>query len=87
LGHGRDIPPFQLFEGSAIAAGLGRKPDGAGLFDPSLGSQNKAVQTSLFSKPIEFDGFKIGVVELLPDAEKLDGVVAAQPNVLYRYYT
>jgi hypothetical protein len=76
--------PFPLFAGSAIAAGLG---DGAGLFDPSLGSQNKAVQTGLISKPIEFDGFKIGIVELLPDAEKLDGVVAAQPNVLYRYYT
>lgn len=65
--------------GSAVAAGLGHQPDGAGLFDPSLGGQNKAVQTGLFSKPIEFDGFKIGVVELLPDAEKLYGVAVAQP--------
>jgi hypothetical protein len=48
-------------------------------------NQNKAVQTGLFSKPIEFDGFKIGVVELLPDAGKLDGVAVAQPYVLYRY--
>jgi hypothetical protein len=50
-------------------------------------NQNKAVQTGLFSKPIEFDGFKIGFVELLPDAEKLDGVAVTQPYVLYRYYT
>ncbi len=42
-------------------------------------SQNKAVQTGLYSKPIEFDGFRIGVVELLPDAEKLYGVAVAQP--------
>jgi len=34
-------------------------------------NQNIAVQTGLFSKPIESDGFKIGVVELLPYAEKL----------------
>jgi hypothetical protein len=65
--------------GSAIAAGLGHQPDGAGPFYPSLGGQNKAVQTGLFSKPIEFDGFKTGVVELLPDTEKLDGVAVAQP--------
>ena len=42
-------------------------------------SQNKTVQTGLFFKPLEFDGFKIGVIELLPDAEKLDGVAVAQP--------
>jgi hypothetical protein len=42
-------------------------------------NQNKAVQTGLLSKPIEFDGFRIGVVELLPDAAKLYSVTVAQP--------
>jgi len=31
------------------------------------------VQSRLIFNPIEFDGIKIGVVQLLPDAEKLDG--------------
>jgi hypothetical protein len=39
----------------------------------------EAVQAGLFSNPIEFDGIKNGIVELLPDAEKLDGVAIAQP--------
>ena len=47
----------------------------------------KTVQTGLFFKPIDFDGFKIEVIDLLPDGEKLDGAVVAQPYVLYRYYT
>lgn len=34
---------------------------------------------SLFSKPIEFDGIKIGIVELFPDAEELNGIAVAEP--------
>lgn len=33
----------------------------------------------LFSKPVEFDGIKIGVVDVLPDAEEFNGVAVAQP--------
>lgn len=39
-----------------------------------LGCLGKTVEPGLFSKPIEFDGIKIWVVDLLPDAEEFEGV-------------
>lgn len=43
--------------GSAITPCLGR-PGGC---NPLLWRQGKAVETSLFSNPVEFDGVKFGV--------------------------
>jgi hypothetical protein len=31
------------------------------------------------SNPIEFDGIEIGIIQLFPNAEKLDGIAVAQP--------
>jgi hypothetical protein len=33
----------------------------------------------MFSNPIEFDGIEIGIIQLFPNAEKLDGIAVAQP--------
>jgi hypothetical protein len=38
------------------------------------GSQRETVQACLFSKPVEFDGFKTRVIQVLPDAQELDGI-------------
>lgn len=65
--------------GAAVAAGLGDQADRTCAINPALGGQDKTVQARLFSNPLEFDGIKIGVVQLLPDAEKLNGVPIAQP--------
>ena len=43
-----------------------------------LGRESKAVESGHFFNPIEFDGIKTGVVDLLPDAEDLDGEVFAE---------
>ena len=59
-------------EGSAVAARLRQDSDGAGFLDPLSRGQGKAVQAGALSKPVEFDGIKAGIVETLPDAEKLD---------------
>ena len=38
------------------------------------------MESCLFFTPIEFDGSKTGVLEPLPDAEKLNGVAIAEPT-------
>jgi len=43
--------------------------------------QSETVQSSLFFKPIEFDRFKIGVINVFPDAQKLDCIPAPEPVV------
>ena len=65
--------------GASVASGFGLDADGAGALDPLLGGENKTIEARLLSNPIEFDGIKTGVVDLLPDAEELDGVAVAQP--------
>lgn len=34
---------------------------------------------AIFSKPVEFDGFKIGIVKFFPQTKKLDSFAIAQP--------
>ena len=51
----------------------------AGALDPLLGREGKAVESGHFFNPVEFDGIKTGVVDLLPDTEEFDGVAVAQP--------
>jgi hypothetical protein len=48
-------------------------------FGACEGGIDKTVETGLLSKPIEFDGIKTGVVDLLPEAEEFEGVAVAQP--------
>jgi hypothetical protein len=65
--------------GAAVATGGGNQTDRPGGVDPAFGGEDEAVKPGLFSNPIEFDGIKIGVVELLPDAKELDGVPVPEP--------
>lgn len=60
--------------GSTISARPGDKTGGAGRFDPALGCEGEAIEARLLSNPIEFDGIKIGIIELLPNAEIFDGI-------------
>jgi len=64
---------------SAVPTRPGDETDGPGGFDPALGCEDKAVEARLFSNPIEFDGIEIGIIQLFPNAEKLDGIAIAQP--------
>lgn len=65
--------------GTAVPARPGSDADGARGLDPAFWGQGEAVQTSLHSNPVEFDGIEIRVVELLPDAQELQRVPVAQP--------
>ena len=60
--------------GAAVAACSGDEADGTGCFDPLFWSQCKTVEACLFFKPVEFDGFKILIVQIFPDTEKFDGI-------------
>ncbi len=42
-------------------------------------SIDKAIEAGLHSNPVEFDGIKTGVVDLLPKPEEFEGVAVAQP--------
>ena len=45
------------------------------------GCERKAVEAGLFSKGLEFEIFKIRVVDLLPDANQFKGIAIAHPVV------
>ena len=47
--------------------------------DPLLRGEGETVEAGQFFNPVEFDGIKTRVVDLLPDAEELDGVAVAEP--------
>ncbi len=66
---------------AAITPGPGLKSDGVGGFDPFAGSQREAVQTRLIFKGLEFETFKIRVVDLLPDADEFERVAIPHPTV------
>ena|GEM_PF-1185112 len=70
----------QMRIGAAVASGFGLNTDGRGALDPLLRGEGEAVEAGLLFKPVEFDGIKTGVVDLLPDAGELDGVAVAEPN-------
>ena len=48
-------------------------------FGACEGGIDKAVEPGLLFNPLEFDGIKTGIVDLLPEAEEFDGVTVAQP--------
>ena len=63
---------------AACAAVLGQT-DGACAFDPLSRREHKAVQAGLTSKPLEFEGFEFGIVDVFPDTQKLDRIPVPQP--------
>ena len=50
------------------------QPDRTGRLDPLSGCEHKAVESCLISKPLEFEGFEVWIVDLLPDAQELDSI-------------
>ena len=48
-------------------------------FGACEGGIDKTVEACLTFNPIEFDGIKTGIVDLLPEAEELDGVAVSEP--------
>ena len=64
---------------AAVAPGLGLDAVGAGALDPLLRGEGEAIEAGLHSNPVEFDGIKTGVVDLLPKTEEFEGVAVAQP--------
>ncbi len=64
---------------ATISPGLRLDADGTRALDPLLWGTGKAVQTRLFSKPVEFNGIKIRIVDLLPNPKEFKGVAVAQP--------
>ena len=65
--------------GAAVTPGFGYQADGIRGVNPAFGGQNETIQTRLLFNPIEFDGIKTGIVQLLPNAEKLDSVSIPHP--------
>jgi len=66
-------------KGAAISAGFGGDADCAGCFYPFAGGMHKGVAAGLVHKAVEFDRFKIRVVQLLPQTDELNGSPAPQP--------
>ena len=66
-------------KGTAVPAWLREQSYGIRSLDPLPRSKYKAVQTSLAFKPLEFEGFKMQVVQLLPYAQELDRVAVPHP--------
>jgi hypothetical protein len=56
-------------------------------FYPSLRSKRKAVGTCLVFKGIEFDAFNIGIVYLLSQTAKLNGIPCTQPVLNDIFYS
>jgi len=65
--------------GSAISSGFGNNADSSGFFDPLFWGKGETIQTCLHSNPVEFDGFKIGIIELFPNTQKFYSVTVSQP--------
>ena len=65
--------------GAAITPCFGNNPNSNGFLNPLLGGEGETIQSGLLFNPVEFDGIKVGVVELFPDAEKFQGIAITQP--------
>ena len=75
---GRELEGDVLMgECAAMSTSLGQQPDRSGGINPLRGREHEAVQARLSFKPLEFEGFKSGIVDVLPDPEKLDRIPVA----------
>lgn len=66
---------------AAISSGFRNQANCIGCFNPFPWREAKPVESSLTFKPLEFDRFKIRVVQLLPNAQKFNGAPVAQSIV------
>jgi len=69
------------FRGAAVAPSFRLKSDGTGCFDPFARGEGEAVEAGLIFKGLEFETFKIRVVDLFPDADEFEGVAVTHPTV------
>ena len=58
-----------MSKSATVSTRFGLDADGGGPLDPLFWGECEAVEASLFSNPVEFDGIKLGVVKSLPDTE------------------
>ena len=65
--------------GPAVATLLGNDANSVCFLDPLLGGEGKTVESRQLFKPVEFDGFKIRVIQEFPYAQKLDGIAVPDP--------
>ena len=70
---------FSLGKSSSIASRLRNNPNSIGGFNPTSRRKRESIQTSLFSKPLEFEGVKIWVVKSLPVTQ----IFLNPPSCLY----
>ena len=64
---------------AAVAPGLGLDAGSPCAFDPLLRREGETIEAGLHSNPVEFDGIKTGIIDLLPETEEFEGVAVAQP--------
>jgi len=64
---------------AAVAPGLGLDAGRTGALDPLLRRERETVEAGLHFNPVEFDGIKTEVVDLLPETEEFEGVAVTQP--------
>ena len=64
--------------GSSVTPRFGNDTDGIGRIDPLLRRQGKGIQSGLPSKPLEFEGFEIRIIQAFPNSEIFDRIPIAQ---------
>lgn len=64
--------------GSSVTPRFGNDTDGIGRIDPLLRRQGKGIQSGLLSKPLEFEGFEIRIIQAFPNSEIFDRIPIAQ---------
>ncbi len=66
---------------AAVTPSFRLKSDGTSCFDPFTRGEEEAVEAGVIFKGLEFETFKIRVVDLFPDADEFEGVAVTHPTV------
>ena len=64
-----------------LTSGPRLEPNGPGSLDPLSWGEGEAVEAGLIFKGLEFETFKIWVVDLFPDPDEFEGVAISHPTV------
>ena len=65
--------------GATVAASTRNQPFGSGEIDPLLRGKEKAVASGFVLNSLEFEGIKLGIVDVLPDPKKENSVLVFEP--------
>ena len=77
--RGKFVSDIRVGVRAAVTTSFRLNTNGPRTLNPLLGRQCETVETSLLSNPVEFDGIKPLVIDLLPDTEELNGIAVPQP--------